>query len=66
MENATKPTAAEVKARKAQMLDHDIHVGLIMRATGEPKTAALFRAYCEGAAGLKSRLSPATEAPKRA
>lgn len=59
-------TLAQKQAAKSRKLDFDLHVALIMRTEGENKNAASFRAYCEGEEGLKTRLSPATEAPKRA
>ena len=52
-------TADEKKAVRKKKLDFDLHVNLIMRNVGEPKNAAVFRAYCEGADGLQERLTPA-------
>lgn len=52
----TGATVDVKKLAKKRRLDFDLHVNLIMRMEDEPKNAALFRAYCEGAEGLAKRL----------
>lgn len=48
MEKATQPAKA----------DFDLHVLLIMKTDGLPKSKATFKAWLEGEAGLKKRLTP--------
>lgn len=50
------------KLLKQKRLDFDLHVNLIMRSEDEPKNAATFRAYCEGADGLAKRLGGSAKA----
>lgn len=54
---AKSVSPAEKKAAAERRNNYDLHVLLIMKQLGVPKSKALYEAYREGAVGLQQRLA---------